>query len=494
VRFGGALLAIGVVFFVSRSLAPRLFDRIAGTRVRETFVLASLLACLGLAWLTHSLGFSLALGAFLAGLIVSETDYGLQVVADVAPFRELFASLFFISIGMLVDLGAAAAHTGTVLLLALAVVVGKAVAVGAAVAALGWPSRTRILAALGLAQIGEFSFVLMAVGRANGMLAGDRYQVLLAAAVLTMLTTPLLVAVAPAAAKAWADWRSSRAGASRNAGATDEGAGEGRELRDHVVVIGFGVGGRLLVRVLREAGIRYVVVELNSSTVRRARADGHPILYGDASRPEILHAAGIEHARVVVFAISDPTAVEAGVRLARRLAPSSEIVVRTRRVQEIETLQETGADDVVAEEFETAIEIFTLVLARYHVPRNIVRAQTRVLRGEGYRMLRAPARGADVSEAVMEALEAGTTDVFRIGHQGPAAGRSLRDLDLRHHTGATVLAVVRGETSHPNPSPETVLAVGDDLVLVGSHAEIERAFVLLAQGGSSDAGGPLSST
>jgi CPA2 family monovalent cation:H+ antiporter-2 len=248
------------------------------------------------------------------------------------------------------------------------------------------------------------------------------------------------------------------------------------------------------VRVLREAGIRYVVVELNSSTVRRARADGHPILYGDASRPEILHAAGIEHARVVVFAISDPTAVEAGVRLARRLAPSSEIVVRTRRVQEIETLQETGADDVVAEEFETAIEIFTLVLARYHVPRNIVRAQTRVLRGEGYRMLRAPARGADVSEAVMEALEAGTTDVFRIGHQGPAAGRSLRDLDLRHRTGATVLAVGRGETSHPNPSPETVLAVGDDLVLVGSHADIDRAFVHLAQGGSSDPGGPLSST
>jgi hypothetical protein len=160
----------------------------------------------------------------------------------------------------------------------------------------------------------------------------------------------------------------------------------------------------------------------------------------------------------------------------------------------IDVLVVPSAEHSMDTDLETAIEIFTLVLARYHVPRNIVRAQTRVLRGEGYRMLRAPARGAEVSEAVMEALEAGTTDVFRIGHQGPAAGRSLRDLDLRHHTGATVLAVVRGETSHPNPSPETVLAVGDDLVLVGSHADIDRAFVHLAQGGSSDPGGPLSST
>jgi len=482
-RFGGALAAVALVVFTARHLAPKLFDRIAATRVRETFVLGSLLACLALAWLTHSLGFSLALGAFLAGLIVSETEYSHQVVADIAPFREVFASLFFVSIGMLVDLRLAAAHLPAVLGLALAIVAGKALAAGTAVGALGLPARTRILTAVGLAQVGEFSFVLMEVGRRHGLLVGERYQVLLAAAVLTMLATPLLVAAGPPLADAWGRWRGGLGIAGGGAGAPAPAEAidrPGDGPRDHVIVVGFGVGGRLLARVLREAHIAYTVLELNSATVRQARRDGESILYGDASRPEILHGAGIEHARVVVFAISDPGALVRSVALARRLNPAVEIVVRTRRVGEIETLRGLGADDVVAEEFETAIEIFTRVLERYHVPRNVVRAQTRLLRGEGYRMLRSRSFDAGVSEAVLDALEAGTTDIFRIEPGSPVAGRSLGDLDLRRRTGATVLAVVRGEKPRPNPGPDTVLAAGDDLVLVGSHQEIDRAFDLLA--------------
>lgn len=476
VRFGGALLAIGAVFALALWLAPRAFDWIARTRVREAFVLGSLVACLALAWLTHSLGFSLALGAFLAGIIVSETEYGHQVVADVAPFREVFASLFFISIGMLVDLGAAWRTAPLVVGLALAVLAGKALIVGGAVAALGLPSRTRILAALGLAQVGEFSFVLMEVGRQHGLLGGERYQLLLAAAVVTMIATPLLVRAAPGLADAWERrWPPPLPPEGTGTGDGDRG----KALTDHVLIVGFGVGGRLLARVLQEGGIRYLVLELNAATVRSARRDGHSILYGDASRREVLHAAGIERARVMVLVVSDPAAVRRSVALAREMNPGVQIVVRTRRVQEIEELRRLGADEVVAEEFETAIEVFTTVLEHYHVPRNVVRAQIRLLRGEGYEMLRTEAMGRGVSEAVLGALEAGTTDVFRVEPGSPAAGRTLRDLDLRHKTGATVLAVVRGERPSPNPAPDTALEAGDDLVLVGSHAEIDRAFDLL---------------
>lgn len=478
IRFGGALVAVGAVFAASLWLAPRLFERIARTRVREAFVLGSLVACLALAWLTHALGFSLALGAFLAGIIVSETEYGHQVVADVAPFRELFASLFFISIGMLVDLSAAWDAGVAVLLLALAILVGKALIVAVAVAAVGLPSRTQVLAALGLAQVGEFSFVLMEVGRQYGILGGERYQLLLAAAVLTMIATPLLVRVAPRLAEVWERWRPAVGTAVHSPGRTKSAA---EALSDHVLIVGFGVGGRLLARVLHDAGIRYLVLELNASTVRQAGRDGHPMLYGDASRRDVLHAAGIERARVVVFVVSDPAAVRRSVALARAANPGVHIVVRTRRVQEIDELRRLGADDVVAEEFETAIEVFTLVLEHYHVPRNVVRAQTRLLRGEGYEMLRSAATGRGVSEAVLGALEAGTTDVFRIEPGSPAVGRTLRDLDLRNRTGATVLAVVRGERPHPNPQPTTTLAEGDDLVLVGSHEDIDRAFVLLGE-------------
>ena len=476
IRFGGALLAIGAVFAASLWLAPRLFERIARTRVREAFVLGSLVACLALAWLTHALGFSLALGAFLAGIIVSETEYGHQVVADVAPFRELFASLFFISIGMLVDLSAAWSAAPAVILLALAILVGKALIVAAAVAMVGLPSRTQVLAALGLAQVGEFSFVLMEVGRQYGILGGERYQLLLAAAVVTMIATPLLVRAAPTLADAWERWRPSKPVAP-----TTVGGSKGEPLSDHVMIVGFGVGGRLLARVLQAAGIRYLVLELNAATVRQAGRDGHPMLYGDASRRDVLHAAGIERARVVVFVVSDAAAVRRSVALARESNPGIHIVVRTRRVQEIDELRRLGADDVVAEEFETAIEVFTHVLEHYHVPRNVVRAQIRLLRGEGYEMLRTAATGRSVSEAVLGALEAGTTDVFRIEPGSPAAGKSLRDLDLRNRTGATVLAVVRGEQSHPNPEPTTTLAEGDDLVLVGGHEDIDRAFVLLGE-------------
>jgi CPA2 family monovalent cation:H+ antiporter-2 len=171
--------------------------------------------------------------------------------------------------------------------------------------------------------------------------------------------------------------------------------------------------------------------------------------------------------------------VRRSISLARRLNPTVYILVRTRMVTDIGELQRCGADEVVAEEFETAIEIFTRVLKRFHVPRNIIRTQTRILRGEGYLMLRAPALDTDVSVELARALEAGTTDLFRLEAESPAIGRSLRDLDLRRHSGASVIAVVRGESSIPNPAPELQLEHGDTLVLVGSHEEVDRAMTLL---------------
>lgn len=466
-RFGGSMAVVGGVVLLARRLVPAFFLRLARTRAREVFVLGALLTCLAMAWLTHALGFSLALGAFLAGLIVSETDYSDQVIADVGPFRDLFTSLFFISIGMLVDLRFAAAHLGLLLLAAVGILVVKATLAGVAVAASGFPGRTRLLAALGLSQMGEFSFVLMEVGRRHGLLGDDGFQLLLAAAVLTILATPLLMHLAPALAERLPLRRSP------DLPAEEQGAA------GHVVVVGFGLGGQLLARELREARIRYVVVELNAEVLRRAREQGEPMLYGDATRVEILEHAGVSRAQVVVFTISDPGAVRRAVPLARRLNPGVEIIVRTRRVGEIEELRALGADQVVAEEFETGIEIFTRVLRCYHVPRNVIRAQTRVLRGEGYAMLRAPALGEGVSAAVLDALAAGTTDIYRLAADSPAAGRSLRELDLRNRTGATVIAVVRGEVPNPNPAPDTQLEPGDCLVLVGSHEEIDRAFQVL---------------
>lgn len=470
-RFAGALALVGLVFVVARYLMPRLLHLMVRTRIREVLVLGALAVCLGMALLTEALEFSLALGAFIAGIIISESEYSHQVVAEVTPFRDVFNSLFFISIGMLLEVPFALAHPLPVLTLAGAILGVKALAGGAAAAALGFPRRIVTIVALALAQVGEFSFVLLQVGQAHGLLDHALYQTFIAASILTMLATPPLVAAAPRLGAALGSWR-------RPAGTVSGEAPETRKKRRHVVIVGFGVNGRNLARVLRAAQISYVVVELDGEMVRRGLAEKEPILFGDATRREILEHAGIAEADVVVFAISDLEAVRRAIRLARELNPKVRIIVRTRLVDEIEGLHQSGADEVIAEEFETSIEIFTRVLEHYHIPRNVIRAETRALRGEGYKMMRSPST-SHLPESFLDLLAAGTTEVFRLEEGSPAVAETLHNLDLRRRTGVTVIAVVRGERSYPNPHPDLRLEAGDNLVLMGSHAEMEQAFDLL---------------
>jgi CPA2 family monovalent cation:H+ antiporter-2 len=439
------------------------------TRIREILALGALAVCLGAAWLTESLGFSLALGAFLAGIVVAESEYSHQVVAEVAPFRDVFTSVFFISIGMLLDLRFAAAHLPLILGITGAVILIKALTGGAAARVLGLPARVVALAALALAQIGEFSFVLLNVGRAQGLVDPAQYQMAIATAVLTLLLTPLAVSLGPRVGDRLPAWL----------GASGPQAAVPPAIARHVIVVGFGLNGRTLARVLREASIPYVVVELSSDAVEEGLAAGEPMIFGDSTRREILEHAGIGAAQVVVFGISDLHAVRYSIALARQLAPEVHILVRTRAVAQIEELRRCGADEVVAEEFETAIEIFTHVLEEYHVPRNVIRAQTRLLRGEVYRMLRSERLSGEVSETLLQALAIGTTDLYRLEPGSPASGRTLRELELRARTGSTVIAVVRAGRPLPNPDPELRLESGDTLVLVGSHAEMEAAFALL---------------
>jgi CPA2 family monovalent cation:H+ antiporter-2 len=463
-RLGTGVLLVAVVFAGARWAMPRLFTAIVRTRVREVFLFGALAACLGLALLTARAGFSMALGAFLAGLVLAESHYGHQIAADVAPFRDVFNSLFFISAGMLLDLGAVGARLPLVALLLVGVWLVKVPMAAVAAFAAGRPLRVALLVGIGLAQVGEFSFILAREGERAGLLAPAEMQLLLAAAILSMAATPVLLNAGPALARRWGG---------RGVALAAPGVG----LRDHVVIVGFGVNGRNLARVLRAASIRYVVLELDGDLVRAAKAAGEPILFGDSTRRDVLEACGIASARVAVFGISDRAAVHQAIRLARELNPGLETIVRTRRVADIDDLYQGGATEVIAEEFETSIEIFNRVLRRYHVPRNIVQAQEKILRGEKYEALRAAA--AAVPQELLRALAAGTTDVFRVPAACAADGRRVGDLDLRRRAGATLIAVVRGEESFTNPAADLRLEAGDALVLVGSHAEVERAFDLL---------------
>jgi len=463
--------ALALVALVGRRVAGRLLAAAARGRSREASVLGALAVCLGLAWISERVGLSPALGAFLGGILLAESDFAHQALADVLPLREVFASLFFVSIGMLIDLEALADNAGVALVGTLAVVLLKASAATLAVAALGVPRRTALLAGVGLAQVGEFSFVLLESARGVGVVAVDRYQLLLSIAALSMLATPLLIALAPRLI----DRRSGRATSAR-----DEGDGALAGPAPQVLVVGYGANGEILARILRQTGIRYSLLDADPVRVSKGQAAGEPIHFGDATRIEVLESARAAEIEVAVLAISDPVAARAALRALRTLAPRAQVVVRTRHVQEIEPLERLGAARVIAEEYETAIEIYTWVLERFHVPRNVVRSQTRLLRGKDYRMLRETEVPEEAARVIGEILAAGTTELYRVSTGDAAAGRTLAELDLRRRSGATVLSVARGDRPVAGQLAEVRLEVGDTVVLVGAHAEIEAAFALLA--------------
>jgi CPA2 family monovalent cation:H+ antiporter-2 len=477
-RFLLSAAAIAVVFVVGRTVMPRLLRAIVSTRIREIFLLTSILLCLGTAWLTSSLGLSLALGAFLAGVIISESEYSHQVVSDILPFKDVFNSLFFISIGMLLHTDVLWRSAPTVAGLVLAILAVKIAAVFLTVRILGYGGRIAIIAALSLAQIGEFSFVLAGVGRANGLLPENAFQIFLASSILTLLITPLFVRAAPGLAlRGERIFRWTRRPSDRDAESPVR-------CVNHVIVAGFGLNGRNLAHVLREAGISYVILDLSPDTYRKAVEAKEPIIFGDVSSPTILREAGIATARGIVFAISDPATTRRGVKAARALGNENLfLIVRTRYAAEIDELYRLGADDVIPEEFETSIEIFTRVLGKYHIPRNIIDAQIKILRGECYGMLRGTCELIKPTvERIADFLSAGTAETFYITQGAWPSGKMLKDTELRTKTGATLIAVVRGDESFTSPGADFRIEAGDTLVLVANHRDMDRAFAYLTTG------------
>lgn len=375
-----SLVIIAVVIAAGRSIVPRLLDAIARTRQRHLFIMTVLLICVGTALLSASAGVSLALGAFLAGTIVAGSEYRHQALADIIPFKEVFVSLFFISVGMLLDLRAIVAHAGTIVVLLAAIMAGKAVIVFVTAALMRLSLRVSVMASAALAQVGEFSFVLMGAAGAETLigepLAGD----LTAAIVLSMLVTPLSLSVAPALA--------ARVGRTRlfprlfKVSADEEIAETVQEMRDHVIIGGYGLAGRDLACALKDCGIPYVIAELNPENIQLARRNGEPIHFGDITSASVLERLGAARAGEFVIVINDPTAIERAVRAARSVAPRLHILARTRYVMDMTSIQKAGVSEVVPAELEAAVEVTTRVLARHGVDPGTVNSECARIRKE----------------------------------------------------------------------------------------------------------------
>ena len=475
-KLGAAFLAIAVILFAARILVPRVLHHIVRLRSSEVFIIFIVFVTLGTSWLTSQFGLSLALGAFIAGLVLSESEYSHQIVADILPFRDVFNSVFFVSIGMLLSVGFLVANWLYVLAWVAGLIVAKTLMAVIAVRILGYPLRVSVMAGVALAQVGEFSFILARAGVGQGLLADSDYQSFLAASIISMIATPFLIQASPRIGY----WLQSVLSPNSLLEPTIGDFANQEQLKGHVVIVGYGLNGRNVSNVLEGVGVPYAVLDLNSESVREAAAQGMPILYGDSTRKAVLHHTGLEHARILVLAISDPIATRRTVALAREMNNDIHIIVRTRYMAEMTDLYEVGANQVIPEEFETSIEIFSRVLREYGFARNVVQRETDKIRHEGYQRLRLTSHPHIEVGTITEALETATTQTLFIDADSPVLGRTLGDLNLRGRTGATVIAAIREGGSQINPGPDFTFAPDDIVVLFGSPEEVEKAIEVIS--------------
>jgi len=355
-----------LILFAARFFFPLLWSRIVEVRTSEILIIAVIFFSLGTAWASAALGLSVALGAFIAGIALSETSYAYQIHAEVLPFRDSFNSLFFISIGMLLDLKFVQHHWAAVLGIAALIFVLKLLTGFSSILSMGFTARKSLMAGLSLAQVGEFSFILLHQGERLNLVPAGEYQIFLAAAIITMMLTPVIVQLSPEISRRMPEIQRLRQ--------IFPGPGEleletqAAPLRDHVIICGYGLNGRMLARTLRRLGIEYLVLELDPAIVRRATAEGESIFFGDSTKAEILEKAGVSRARALVYAISDPFALPRAVATAHTMNPDLVTIVRTARLRHASALEKAGASQVIASELSAAKEVISRVIELYGVP------------------------------------------------------------------------------------------------------------------------------
>jgi len=464
---GRVALAGGAFYAVTRFALPRVLSAAAGLRSREVFSLVAVLVVVGAAVGAEALGLGLAVGAFLAGLAAAASPWGHQLFAEVLPLRGVLLGVFFTAVGMLLDVQLAWQHAELVAaLLAAATLLKGAVVAGSLGFVLRFPWRVSALAALALAQTGEFSFVLAAAAGAAGLLDEELSQAFVAASVLSLVATPFLIRAGPALFD-----RGARRPAVAQAGAPER-------LTDHVLVIGHGLAGRNLTRVLQAIGIPWLAVDANPSSAAegQARAGGR-VVFGDATRPALLERLGVASARIVVVAITDPLATRRIVSLVHRLSPRAKVLARTRYVQDVDALQSLGADVVVAEELEAAIDLLTHVLREFGLATSAVATFVEELRDEGYALLQTPP-GMGLDPWLTELLQQVATEWIDVPADLPP-GQTIAGLALRTRTGASILAIERAGVTTPNPAAGDAIEAGDRLLVFGGAGEIARVRDLL---------------
>lgn len=473
-----SVLVIVVTYFSARYIMPKLLHAVAKTKSKELFLLVTITLCFAIAFFTSKLGLSLALGAFIAGIIISESEYSHQATSIILPFRELFTSFFFVSVGMLLDLSFFISNIPIILLLVLIVLIIKSSITAIAVKILKYPTRTAILTGLSIFQVGEFAFILSKVGIRYNFLSPETNQYFLSVSIVSMILTPFIIIFSENIADIFM-------GVSKKLGlekvlASRKNIEEVSELNleNHLVIIGYGIKGSNLARAAAASNIPFIVIAMNAATVKREKAKGLPIIFGDATHDHILETAHLSSARAAVITVSGSVVTRSIIKHIRSLSDSLFLVVRTRYVAQTSELLALGADEVIPEEFETSIQMFEHILQNFLVPEDDIDQLIDKVRADNYQLFNSDLRRPKTYRP-SDLADFNITCIRINADSNKFLGKPLNELNLRAEYGINILSIKRKNEMMESIQPNEIIKQGDIIYIQGSQSKVAQFFKLI---------------
>lgn len=460
-----AIVVVILLFATARFVVPKLLTRVTITKSREIFLFSIILICMIVAFITNKAGLSLALGAFLAGMVVSETGFGYQALGNVVSFKDVFTGFFFVSMGMLINIEIFASHPLLILGAAIFVILIKVLISTMSINVLGYPLKTSMKSGLAISQIGEFSFILAASGTAVGILTKSEQSMFISVSVLTMAAAPFLIQ--------FADKISAFASRlpppeSIVKGYFYEKETKVRPMKDHIIIVGYGPAGRNIAKVAINSGVDFMIIEMNPQTVKREQSNGVPIFYGDASQDEILEHAKIDAARAIVVSGADASTTRSIVENVHRINPSIAIIVRTRYLTQAGELKELGATDVIIEEIESSVALLTSVLKHYYISTEEIEKQEAEIRQVEPTAVKRKSR----DRAASFGIKGVAVETITVPVESHLSGKTLRDIDARYRYNINIIAIKSGDHLRVSPGATDQITERDELLVTGKATDI----------------------
>jgi monovalent cation:H+ antiporter-2, CPA2 family len=466
-----AAVLLGVIVFFATRVVPPLMAFVARWNSRELFFLSTITLAVGVGYVTHLFGLSMALGAFVAGMVVNESEYAHQALSDVVPLRDLFGMMFFVSVGMLLDPAVVWRQIGVLGLVIPAIIIGKAGILAGVARGFGYRNVVPLAVGLTLFQVGEFAFVLARVGVSSGAISNDLYSLTLNTAIATMALTPILSGLVPVIYERFLQRPTREPHEAINLPSTG--------MADHVIIAGSGRVGRSIADALTQMTLPFVLVESDDRRVQQARVSGRPVIYGDAGQPVVLEAAGIARARAMLVTVPAFGDVRSIVRAARQIRPDLPVIARADGPEAVRALYEIGIQEVTSPEFEAAIEMTRQALMYFNVPAHDVLQVASAIRRERYDLSdgKQPS-GLSVMSQIGEIARQLDFTWMGVPADSPLDGKSLAELRIRATIGASVVGIIRHGSLVANPHGESRLERGDLVAVLGTREQIsafERA-------------------